>query len=467
MPPFRFSRERTLWDLSSCMANRAAMTRHSAVPHIEVLTLAELGGERRDPEIERAQRALAGGVDSPVRAGLPVGGPTPFIVRGRGSRVVDTQGHEYVDYLGAYGPVLLGHGDARITAAVEAALGTGAVFGATHPEEVRLAERVQSRLPSMELVRFVSTGTEACMSAVRVARAFTRREKLIRFEGCYHGHSDEMVFSAGASSLSAPAIASGIPQGSARNVVVLPYNDARAVDQALRDHAEDVAAIIVEPVCGNMGLCLPDPGYLERVRELSSAAGTVLIFDEVITGIRLGPGGAQGLFGIRPDLTCIGKALGGGLPIAAFGGRADIMAVLAPHGQVFVGGTFSGNPACVAAAHALLDAIDADPEFYPRLNGYAAELANGLQLIIDTFDLGYVVIQCGSMVDFMFRRGGPHRTMSEAREADAEAYARYYHAMLDRDILLPPSQMELMFLTAAHGEEEIDATLAAACEALA
>jgi glutamate-1-semialdehyde 2,1-aminomutase len=449
------------------MAKRGAMTRHSAVPHIDALTVSELGGKRSHREIARAQAALAGGVDSPVRAGLQVGGPTPFIVRGRGSRVVDAQGGEYIDYLCAYGPVLLGHGDARVTAAVEAALDAGAVFGATHPEEVRLAERLQGRLPSMELLRFVSTGTEACMSAVRVARAFTGREKLIRFEGCYHGHSDEMVFSAGASSLSAPALVSGIPQGSARNVVVLPYNDARAVDQALRNHADEIAAIIVEPVCGNMGLCLSEPGYLERLRELSSAAGTVLIFDEVITGIRLGPGGAQGLFGVRPDLTCIGKALGGGLPIAAFGGRADIMEVLAPQGHVFVGGTFSGNPVCVAAAHGLLDAIDADPEFYPRLNGYSLELAQGLQETIDALDLGYVVIQCGSMIDFMFRRGGPHGTMREAREADGQSYARYYHGMLDRGILLPPSQMELMFLTAAHGEEEIDMTLAAAREALA
>jgi glutamate-1-semialdehyde 2,1-aminomutase len=414
-----------------------------------------------------AQAALAGGIDSPVRAGRPVGGPTPFITRARGSRVIDTEGREYIDYLCAYGPVLLGHGDARIAAAVTGALADGTVFGATHPEEVRLAERVKRRFPSMDLVRFVSTGTEACMSAVRVARAFTRREKLIRFEGCYHGHSDAMLFSAGASSLSAPTLASGITPGVIDDVIVLPYNDPLAVEQTLGEHPGEVAAIIVEPVCGNMGLCLPEPQYLERLRELSSADRVVLIFDEVITGLRMGPGGAQRFYGIEPDLTCIGKALGGGLPIAGFGGRADIMSVLAPEGTVFVGGTFSGNPACVAAAQALLDSLDADAKFYARLGERAARLARGLQEIIDARGLGYPVVACASMVDFKFRRGEPHRNMREACEADAHAYARYYSAMLNRGILLPPSQMELMFMTAAHTDDDVDATLAAANEALA
>jgi glutamate-1-semialdehyde 2,1-aminomutase len=379
---------------------------------------------------------------------------------------MDAQGREYIDYLCAYGPILLGHGDARIAAAVNNALGEGAVFGATHPEEVRLAERVQELFPSMELVRFVSTGTEACMSALRVARAFTKREKIIRFEGCYHGHSDAMIFSAGASSLSAPTLASGIPRGVIDDIIVLPYNDERAVEQALNENPGDVAAIIVEPVCANMGLCLPAPQYLQRLRELSQANCVVLIFDEVITGLRLGLGGAQQVYGIESDLTCIGKALGGGLPIAAFGGRAEIMAALAPEGAVFVGGTFSGNPTCVAAAHALLDALEADTLFYERVSERASRLARGLREIIEAGGLGYPVVACGSMVDFMFRRGEPHRDMREAREADARAYASYYKKMLDRGILLPPSQMELMFLTAAHSDDDIDVTLAAAREAL-
>ncbi len=409
---------------------------------------------------------LAGGVDSPVRAGKPVGAPTPFLARGTGSRVIDTHGREYIDYLCAYGPVLLGHGDQRIASAAQRAMLEGAVLGATHPQEVRLAERVRWRFPTMERVRFVSTGTEACMSAVRVARAFTRRQKFIRFEGCYHGHSDEMIFSAGASSLSVPSLAAGVTRAVAASVVVVPFNDANAVAHALREHAGEIAAIIVEPVCANMGLCMPEAEFLERLREESTAAGTLLIFDEVITGLRLGPGGAQARYGVAPDLTCIGKTVGGGLPIAAFGGRTDVMEVLAPQGQVFVGGTFSGNPACVAAAHALLDALEADPSVYDRLERTAARLAGGLQQIIDALGFGFTVVQCASMVDFMFRRGEPHRDMAHARQADAQAYARYYNAMLERGILLPPSQMELMFLTAAHSDDDVDATLEAAHEAL-
>ena len=432
----------------------------------DVLSSAQGHRSTLGTEFFAAQAALAGGVDSPVRAGRPVGAPTPFISAGNGSRVIDTQGREYIDYLCAYGPVLLGHGDARISAAVSAALLEGAVFGATHPEEVRLAERLKQRFLSLDLVRFVSTGTEACMSAVRVARAFTRREKLIRFEGCYHGQSDAMIFSAGASSLSAPTLASGVTRAVVDDVIVLPYNDYRAVEQACSTHAGEIASVIVEPVCGNMGLCVPEPDFLAGLRELTRLQGAVLIFDEVITGLRMGPGGAQGAYGVVPDLTCVGKALGGGLPIAAFGGRADIMALLAPEGTVFTGGTFSGNPTCVAAAHALLDALEADPQFYQRLNAQATRLARGLQDIIDARGLGYPVLACSSMVDFMFRRGNPHRNLQEAREADADAYGRYYRAMLARGILLPPSQMELMFVTAAHSDDDIDATLTAAKEAL-
>ncbi len=415
----------------------------------------------------RAQTVLAGGVDSPVRAGRAVGAPTPMLVSGKGARVTDDSGRTYLDYLCAYGPVLLGHGDERIAASLERAMLSGAVLGATHPEEIRLAERVQRLFPSMQRLRFVSTGTEACMSALRVARAFTRREKFIRFEGCYHGHSDAMVFSAGASSLTKPEVDAGVSQGVASDAIVLPYSNADALEQAFNDYPTLVSAVIVEPVCGNMGLCLPDPGYLKRLRELCTSNDALLIFDEVITGLRVGPGGAQALCGVEPDLTCVGKALGGGLPIAAFGGRADVMATLAPQGAVFVGGTFSGNPACVAAAHALLDAIADDPDFYTRLQGLATRLASGLQAIITSLGLGYPVVQCASMVDFMFRRGPAHRNMDEARQSDERSYRRFYHAMLERGVLLAPSPMELMFLTSAHTDEDVNFTLDAAREALA
>jgi len=401
-----------------------------------------------------------------VRAGLPVGAPTPALVEGHGSRVRDEDGREYIDYICGYGPVLLAHGDKRVARAVSKAAAAGTVFGATHPEEVRLAQRLVAAFPSMESVRFVSTGTEACMSAVRLARAFTRREKIIRFEGCYHGHSDDMIFSAGASSLSAATIASGVSSGVIHDVLVLPYNDIFAVDRTLRARRNEVAAIIVEPVAANMGLCLPVAGFLEGVRDLCRSFGAVLIFDEVITGIRLGAGGAQALLGVRPDLTCLGKALGGGLPLAAFGGRGDIMAKLAPDGTVFQGGTFSGNPLSVAAAHALLDAIESETGFYAALDARATRLAAGLRSAATALGCGATVVQYGSMVDLRFRLGPPHANMRESSQADPRSYAAYYQAMLERGVLLPPSQMELMFLTASHGDEDIDATVAAAAAAL-
>jgi glutamate-1-semialdehyde 2,1-aminomutase len=414
---------------------------------------------------ERARAVIAGGVDSPVRAGGAVGSPPPLIARAHGSHISDVDGREYIDYLCAYGPVLLGHSHPAITAAVARALEDGAVFGATHPEEIRLAERIASLMPSMERLRFVSTGTEACMSAVRVARAFTRRETIARLRGNYHGHGDEMIFSAGASSDSTPTLACGVTNAVANGVRVLPYNDAAAIERALE--SETVAALIMEPIAGNMGLVLPEEGYLARVRQACTRAGTVLIFDEVITGFRVGLGGAQERYGIRADLTCIGKTLGGGLPIAAFGGRPDIMACLAPEGGVFQGGTFAGNPVCVAAAHAFLDVLEADAGFYERLDTLARRLAAGAREALSNAGLRYPVVQFASMVDFAFRTGAPPRDYAQAAEADGDAYAHYYWKMLERGIFLPPSKMELMFLTAAHTNEDIDVTIDAMRHGLA
>lgn len=415
---------------------------------------------------ERARRTLAGGVDSPVRAGTPMGAHPPVIASARGSRVIDVDGREYIDYLCAYGPVLLGHGDLGVAAAVRDAAESGTVVGGTHPEEIRLAERIAGHMPSMERLRFVSTGTEACMSAVRLARSFTRREKIVRFEGNYHGHSDEMIFSAGASSNSAPSLAAGLTRAVTENVIALPYNDLTAVERCLSERGADVAAVIVEPVCANMGLVIPLDGYLAGLRTLTTRAGALLIFDEIITGFRIGLGGAQALYRVAPDLTCIGKVLGGGLPIAAFGGRADVMACLAPDGGVFQGGTFSGNPLCVAAAHALLDRLESEPEIYAGLESMGALLAEGLRDALADAGLLYHVVHLASMVDFMFRPGGAHRTYAQAQDSDAAAYARFYWAMLARGIFLAPSQMEVMFLTAAHTEEDVEATIAAARSAL-
>lgn len=417
-------------------------------------------------EFDRARRALAGGVDSPVRAGVPMGAPPPVIASAHGSRLVDVDGREFIDYLCAYGPVLLGHGDPAIREAIAAAAESGTVLGVTHPDETRLAERIRSHVPSMERLRFVSTGTEACMSAARVARSFTRREKIVRFSGDYHGHADEMIFSAGASSNSAPAIDAGVTNATASNVIILPYNDVAAVERCFADRGADVAALFVEPLCANMGLVLPAPGYLESLRDLTSKAGVLLVFDEIITGFRFALGGAQSVYGVRPDLTCIGKTLGGGLPIAAFGGREDIMARLAPDGPVFQGGTFSGNPLCVAAAHAFLDRLEDDRGLHARLDVLGRRLADGARRAIANAGLDYPVVQSGSIVDFMFRDGVPHADFDQALRADRDAYARYYWRMLDGGIFLAPSPMEVMFLTAAHTECDVDETIDAIARSL-
>jgi len=412
-----------------------------------------------EAHFERARRFIAGGVDSPVRAGALMGAPPPIIARAAGSSVYDEEGRRYIDYVCAYGPVLLGHAHAGVTTAVLRALENGAVFGATHPEEIRLAERIIAHMPSLERLRFVNTGTEACMSAIRLARAFTRREKIVRFAGNYHGHSDEMIFSAGASSNSTPSIACGVTDAVRRNVVVLPYNDLDAARSALRDGT--VAALIVEPVAANMGLVLALPGYLEGLRDACVRTGTVLIFDEVITGFRLGFGGAQERYGVRPDLTCIGKTLGGGLPIGVFGGREDLMATLAPEGPVFQGGTFSGNPACVAAAHAFLDVLEEESGFYDRLDALSRRLADGARAALRAAELDYPVVQMASIVDFAFRAGEPPRDYAEVSQADVSRYSRYYWSMVGRGVFLPPSPMEVMFLTSAHTADDVDRTIVA------
>jgi len=422
--------------------------------------------EADDPRYIYARRTLAGGVDSPVRAGTAVGKTPPMIVSAAGARVFDADGRDYLDYQCAYGPVLLGHALPAITAAVARAMATGAVFGSTHPEEVRLAERLTQAIPSMERVRFVSTGTEACASALRVARAFTGRPKFVRFSGNYHGHTNEMIFSAGASTNSAPGSAGGVTQAVIDDTIVVPYNEIEAVADALERNRGYVAALILEPVVGNMGLVLPVEGYLGALRTLATRHGALLIFDEVITAFRLGLGGAQAIYDVLPDLTCVGKALGGGLPIAAFGGRADVMATLAPDGPVFQGGTFSGNPVCVAAAHALFDAIEADAQVYSRLEALSKRLADGARAVIADAGAAYPVVQIGSIVDFLFRAGTPHRNFAQASQADGAAYARFYWAMLRRGVHLAPSPMEVMFVTAAHTAADIDYTVGAMRESL-
>jgi len=415
---------------------------------------------------DRAAAVLAGGCDSPVRAGRAVGG-APFVQsRGEGAYAYDDTGKRYVDYIMAYGPLLFGYAHPALSSGLDEIAKQGTLFGSTHLDEVRLGERIRSYLPVMERMRFTSTGTEAVMSALRVARAHTRRATVLKFSGNYHGHFDLALYSAGASAHTLDTARSGIPQGVMRDVVVARYNDLENADALLRGREDDLAAIIVEPIVGNMGLVLPEPGFLEGLRERANRHGAVLIFDEVITWLRLGLRGAQARVGVTPDMTTIGKIMGGGFPIAAFGGREEIMNALAPGGATFTGGTHAGNPFCVAMAHRALDLIEAHPGYYSYMDALGKRLADGIRAIFARRGLPYTVVHLESIVDFKFREGAT-RNYDDACAADRETFAKYYHAMRGRGILLAPSQNEVMFVSTAHTETDIDDTLIAVDGSLA
>ena len=411
--------------------------------------------------VRRAQGVLAGGCDSPVRSGWGVGGPMFVQARAHGAHAYDEDGRRYIDYIMAYGPLLFGHTHPALTSGLDELARHGFVWGTTHPEEIRLAERIRGYLPSMERMRFVTTGTEAMMSAIRVARAFTKRALILKFAGNYHGHFDLALLNAGASAHTSDASASGIPDGVMRDVVVARYNDLASVDAFLRGRENQLAAIIVEPIVGNMGYVTPVAGFLEGLRERTADCGALLIYDEVITWLRFGLRGAQARAAVTPDMTAIGKIMGGGAPIAAFGGREDVMDVLAPTGTTFTGGTHGGNPFSVGMAHRVLDLLEAHPEYYDRMRGLAERLADGIRAIFGERDLPYAVVQHESIVDFKFRAGPPNRDYDDAQAADKQKYADYWHAMLERGILLPPSQNEVMFVSTAHDADDIDATIAA------
>ena len=415
---------------------------------------------------ERAQSVLAGGCDSPVRSGRAVGGD-PFIqARGAGAYAYDESGERYIDYIMGYGPLLFGYTYPALSTGLDDAARNGALFGSTHSEEIRLGERIRANLPSMERLRFTTTGTEAVMGALRVARAYTKRSMVLKFAGNYHGHSDFALHNAGASAHTPDAAVSGIPSGVTRDVAVARYNDLASVDELLRERERDLAAIIVEPIVGNMGLVFPQSGFLEGLRERASRCGALLIYDEIITWLRLGLGGAQARCNAAPDLTTIGKILGGGFPIAAFGGRAEIMRTLAPEGGTFTAGTHAGNPFCVAMAHRVLDELGSRPELYTEMERLARHLAGGLRVLFARRGLPYCVLQIESIVDFKFR-AGVTRNYDDATSADSRMFARYYHEMRKRKILLAPSQNEVMFLSAAHTQCDVDETLAAVEESLA
>jgi glutamate-1-semialdehyde 2,1-aminomutase len=388
-------------------------------------------------------------------------GGVPFVqTYGRGAYAFDGAGRNYVDYLLAYGPLLFGHAHPALTRGLDKLAARGTVFGSTHAEEVRLAERLAALVPSLEKIRFTTTGTEAMMSVFRVARAFTGRPLVLRFAGNYHGHFDAALHDAGASAQTTDAARSGIPAGVRRDVVVARFNDPNDVDARLAGRAHELAAIVVEPIVGNMGLVRADAGFLEGLFARARAAGALVAFDEIITWPRAGIGGAQAGLGLRPDLTALGKVLGGGMPLAAFGGRADVMATLAPDGPAFTGGTFAGNPFCVALAHRTLDLLEAEPQLLAQLDAGARGLADGMRERLAARDVACVVTQHAGMLDLKFLPRPP-RDYDAAARVDRRLFAAYYHAMRERGVLLAPSPNELMFLSTAHGPRELELTLAA------
>lgn len=403
---------------------------------------------------ERAAALFPGGVNSPVRAYRGVGGEAPVLVRGEGPYVWDEAGRRYIDYVGAFGPLVLGHANRAVVEAVKRAVDDGGSFGVTGPGEVRLAELMQARMPSLERIRFVNSGTEAAMSALRVARAATGRELVIKFEGGYHGHADSLLVEAGSgvATLSLPASA-GVSRPVAAQTLVATYNDLESVASLLASHRDAVAAVIVEPVAANMGVVAPVPGFLQELRDLTRSAGALLIFDEVITGFRVGPGGAQELYGVRPDLTVLGKIIGGGFPVGAYGGRGDLMHLVAPSGPVYQAGTLSGHPAVMAAGEATLGQLT--PDVYEKLERQASRLASGLHVT------GACVARVGSLLTVFFSERPP-ANFAAAKSSDTGAFARFFHSMLDAGVLLPPSQYEAWFVSAVHDAGVIDATLEAA-----
>jgi glutamate-1-semialdehyde 2,1-aminomutase len=407
---------------------------------------------------ERAQASIPGGVNSPVRAYRGVGGTPPFIVRGQGSRIFDADGHEYIDYIGSWGPLLLGHRFPPVLDALQEAMARGTSFGAPTEQEIELAELIRDMVPSVEMVRLVNSGTEATMSALRVARGFTGREITIKFGGCYHGHVDSLLVKAGSgvATLGLPD-SPGVPKGFSDTTIALPFNDVEAVEDAFRSHDRQIAAVIVEPVCGNMGCVPPRPGFLEALREITARYGALLIFDEVMTGFRVAPGGAQQLFGICPDLTTLGKVIGGGLPIAAYGGRRDIMSQVAPSGPIYQAGTLSGNPLAVAGGLAMLRHLKANPHVYADMERSTARLAAAAPP-------GITVNRAGSMMTWFFT-DQPVTDYATALRSDRARFGRFFHAMLERGIYLPPSQFEALFVSAAHSEADITRTIEAAGEA--
>ncbi|HEX7381136.1 MAG TPA: glutamate-1-semialdehyde 2,1-aminomutase [Nevskiaceae bacterium] len=422
---------------------------------------------RSEQLFERACRHIPGGVNSPVRAFRAVGGVPRFIVSAKGAWITDADGHRYIDYVGSWGPMILGHQHPAVIDALRHQINVGTSYGAPTELEVDMAELLCRRVPGLEQVRLCNSGTEATMSALRLARGATSRDAILKFEGCYHGHSDSLLVRAGsgASTIGVPT-SPGVPADLARHTLTAPYNDLDAVSALFAEHGHEIAAVIVEPVAGNMGCIAPLPGFLTGLRHLCDESGSLLILDEVMTGFRVHPQGASGLYGVTGDLVTLGKIIGGGLPIGAFGGRADLMAQIAPQGPVYQAGTLSGNPLAVSAGLALLRLLD-DPPLYERLDRFTGQLADGLNDAAREAHVPFLAQHVGSMLGLFFTTAPTVRDYAAVTACDAGAFARFFHAMLARGVYLAPSLFETNFVSAAHGISELQRTLAAAREAFA
>jgi glutamate-1-semialdehyde 2,1-aminomutase len=409
-----------------------------------------------------AREVIAGGVNSPVRAFAGVGGEPVFFRSASGAWVESEDGRRFIDYVGSWGPMILGHAHPAVLEAVIETARRGLSFGAPCVLETQIATKITELMPSIERLRMVSSGTEATMSAIRLARGHTGRSKIIKFEGCYHGHSDSLLIKAGSGALTLGVPSSpGVPAELAAHTITLPFNDADAIRQAFNELGDQIACVIVEPIAGNMNMVPPAPGFLEALQDACIASGALLIFDEVMTGFRVAKGGAQSLFGIEPDLTTLGKVVGGGMPAAAFGGRAQIMASIAPDGPVYQAGTLSGNPVAMAAGLATLNLIDA-PGFYEKLGERTKQLTDGLAAAAADAGIPICVEQRGGMFGLVFTDSGPVRSFAQVAAADVERFKAFFHGMLDEGVYLAPSAFEAGFVSAAHGESEIEQTLAAA-----
>ncbi len=409
-----------------------------------------------------AQAVIAGGVNSPVRAFAGVGGEPVFFKSAEGAYLESEDGRRFIDYVGSWGPMILGHSHPAVIDSVIETAKNGLSFGAPCVLETRIAEKICGLVPSIEKLRMVSSGTEATMSALRLARGHTGRDKIIKFEGCYHGHSDSLLIKAGSGALTLGVPSSpGVPAGLAQHTIALPYNDLGALDTVFAEIGEQVACVIVEPIAGNMNMVPPVPGFHEKLRELCTASGTILIFDEVMTGFRVAKGGAQSIFGITPDLTTLGKIVGGGMPAAAFGGRSDIMASLAPDGPVYQAGTLSGNPVAMAAGLATLELIDA-PGFYESLTAKTKQLIDGLATAAADAGVAMATECEGGMFGLVFTDAESVRSFDQVAAADVERFKRFFHGMLDAGVYLAPSAFEAGFVSAAHGDGEINTTIDAA-----